>query len=281
MASEFKKKIFITGWNGFLGKGLIDALGDSFDIVLSEGELGHVESWGKSLKGVSTLIHIAGCPYTRDAGLYERINAEGTRKLVEAAEKYGVGHFIFASTRVKAQCGSYGASKMKAEEYIRKSTLSWTIVRIAEVYDDTFLTTEGMERIGAVMQIAKTVRKNLIVPYLSGSRANMAPVHKDDVVACLRAVIMHAGTKNKIYTLAGPETLSLKEVLERVVRHLGRRRILIPIPLLGIRFLFWFLTSIVNLGVADQLERLVCSKDPLSGNVWLDLGLKPRRFLAR
>src|SRR3989344_7045162 len=176
MGSKLKKKLVITGWNGFLGKELITILCNSYDLLLPNGDLDEIEQWERSLEGASAIIHIAGCPYARDAKLYDLVNSEGTRRLVAAAEKYGVERFIFASTRIKSTCGPYGASKMKAEEYIRKSTLRSVIIRIAEVYDDTFFTEAEVWRTSAVMQIAKVVQKSLIVPYLADPSATMAPV---------------------------------------------------------------------------------------------------------
>lgn len=280
MVHELKKRLLITGWDGFLGKELANILHDSYDLILPNGDLNDIERWESSLEGASTIIHLAGCSYARDTKLYDLINSEGTRRLVVAAEKYGVERFIFASTRIKGACGPYGASKMKAEEYIRKSTLRSVIIRIAEVYDDTFFTETGVWRTGAIMQIAKVVQKSFIVPYLANPSATMAPVHKDDVVECFRAVIEQVSPENKLYTLAGTETLSMKEVVQRIVDKFGRKRVLVPIPLWIVRSFFWFASSVLNLGVQDQLRRLLCQKDSLSKNVMTDLGLQQRLFLA-
>ena len=107
-------------------------------------------SLGEALKGVSTVIHLAGAIYPQRIGTLYRVNTEGTRHLVDACIEAGVRRFLYMST--DSVCGHgtprqrifdentpdrpyrhYGQSKWQAEQYILENTraglLDGTILR--------------------------------------------------------------------------------------------------------------------------------------------------------
>jgi NADH dehydrogenase len=82
--------------------------------------------------GVATVLHCAAIIITNDESLYTSVNAGGARNiLAEAAAAGGVSNFIHVSSAsvVYPKPTPYSISKRLAEDLVRKSGLSWTIVR--------------------------------------------------------------------------------------------------------------------------------------------------------
>ncbi len=272
-------KVFITGASSFLGSELVDFLKDKHEVVVLEhtkrlgetagvkiinGGLENILNWQSALFGIETVIHMAGVTHTKDIGLYQKINTKGTEDLIASAQKYGVKQFIFISTRaIGENCGAYGASKALAEEIVKKSNLNFTILRIAEAYDDNFSGKEGLS------SIASLIEKSLFVPYIKDSGA-LSPIHKNDVTRAIEKCIGNQVVVSKTYTLSGPEDLSFKEIEKRIIRYKKLKRILVPVPKLLMK---------LYSKTPDQWQRFICYKESLSQNVLSDLGITPRKFL--
>lgn len=287
-AAGFKKKrVFITGASGFLGQHLTQKLAPQYDILalarptlhkvhsqnsslsIIEGSLESTKSWQDALKNIDIVIHLAAITHTKNAKEYFDINTEGTRKLLVACERNSIKKFIFVSTRAIGDlCGPYGASKEKAEEYIRTSTLPYIILRVAETYDDLFSSREG---IGTIGYFAK---KSLIIPYIPSKSIKLAPIHIDDVLTAVEKAV-NLPFKNKTYTVAGPENLTMREVVKRICVKGHLKRVLMPLPPFFVKAL-----SLAGMAYPDQYARLKCPKESLSVSFIQDFGFKPREFLV-
>ena len=145
--------ILITGNRGFIGskfQGIGFDIKDGNDIrnrlaldVLFE------------IAQIDTVIHCAALTGVRRSELYPEeyisTNILGTKNLVDMAEKYKVKHFIhFSSSSVYAEAGEeplsensplepdslYGITKLAAEKIVKRSNLSWCIVRPFTVYGE-------------------------------------------------------------------------------------------------------------------------------------------------
>ena len=117
-----------------------------------EGDLLDLASLVKAVQGVSAIIHLAAVFRTPDTDLIWKINLEGTRNLIAAAKAHAPeARFIMASTSNIYSTDSprpgreddaanpiqaYPASKLAAENELRKSGLNWSIQRFGFVYGD-------------------------------------------------------------------------------------------------------------------------------------------------
>ncbi len=280
-----KKSVFITGASSYIGGKIIDLLPTSYEVIALEnikrvkttrsikiinGNLENLIELEKKLPNIDTVIHLAGITHSKNLNLYKRVNRGGTINLIDSCKRLGVKQFIFISTRAIGKCcGAYGVSKEEAENYLKKSGMTYTILRVGEAYDDNFSGKEGLSN------LAHLIKRSFFVPYLSNMDITLAPIHITDIQKCIVATIDNPKTFYKTYTVAGPEDLSLFDVVKRISDNFKLPRFFIPIPTFIIKIPF-----ILGFGAPDQLNRFLCKKELLSKNVVDDLKIIPRKFLS-
>jgi NADH dehydrogenase len=76
--------------------------------------------------------------------------------------------------------------------------------------------------------LADIVRQFPVVPLIGGGRTRVQPVHVEDVAEAIARVL--AGSAGQTYELAGPGAYMLRELVEFVLRLVGKRRLLMPVP---------------------------------------------------
>jgi nucleoside-diphosphate-sugar epimerase len=119
---------------------------------VAEGDLFDPESLAAAVQGASAIVHLAAVFRTPDADLIWKANLEGTQNLIEAAKVHAPeARFIMASTSNVYDAETphpgreddevhpkqaYPASKVAAEAVLRRSGLTWSILRFAFVYGD-------------------------------------------------------------------------------------------------------------------------------------------------
>ena len=159
--------ILVTGATGLVGARLLPRLeGAGLDCralmrsgkeapagaMVIEGDLFGPASLVQAVLGVSAIIHLAAVFRTPDMDLIWKSNLEGTRNLIAAAKAHAPeARFIMASTSNIYNMDSprpgreddaadpkmaYPASKLAAENELRKSGLNWSIQRFGFVYGD-------------------------------------------------------------------------------------------------------------------------------------------------
>ena len=257
--------IAVTGATGFLGRHMIRALSErnlpSVALVRKgtlpvgirqEGyrlvDFRNVDELAKSLEGVHQVLHLAG----RVNGPIEELqesNVSLMRRLVEAAKRARVTRIVFlSSVAAQTKKGPYGIAKWESEEILRSSGIPYVIFRAALIYG------AGDTKNLALME--KMLKVLPVLPLLGGGRFMIQPVYVEDVVpVVVRA--LEGDRKNRIYHLAGPEQISLKEMIDLLAARLGKKPLLIPVPLKPVQVLtrFWsFLFPGTRLPVKQILE---------------------------
>ena len=144
-------KIALTGGTGFVGTALASrALAEGHELnaltrrpqVASPGmtwiagDLDDRRALVRLLADAELVIHVAGVVNAPDPAGFEHGNVVGTLNLIEAAHAVGVERFVFVSSLAAREpaLSAYGASKARAEAFVRASALDWTIVRPPAVF---------------------------------------------------------------------------------------------------------------------------------------------------
>jgi UDP-glucose 4-epimerase len=159
--------ILLTGGTGLVGSRLlrrfVDAGIDCHALVRKgkeapaggirvEGDLLDEDALKHAVQGVSAIVHFAAVFRTPNADEIWRANLDGTRNLIAAAKGHAPqARFVMASTGLvydedTSRPGmeddavhpthAYPASKVAAENELRRSGLTWSILRLPFVYGD-------------------------------------------------------------------------------------------------------------------------------------------------
>ena len=163
----------------------------------------------------------------------------------------------------------------RAEEEIRRiceeRAAAWTVFRPTLVYDP------GHDR--NVTAIARVVRRLGVFPIVWPGLGGRQPIHADDVAQAMTAALNAPGARNRLLDLPGGETLTYREMVRAVFRSLGKRPILIYMPLGLARFAFraWRAVSGAEFSTGI-LERMNASLTLDPGPVRDVLGITCRPF---
>ncbi len=195
-------------------------------VQIALGDLSDHLSFRHALRGVDTVVHLASVIRDQPGGSIEELAGVATWRLVRAAERAGVQHFVFfsalgASTRSRARLMR---AKAIAERSVVESSLTHTVFAPSFVYSpgDAYLTLLARMSLLPVM------------PIPGSGRAPFQPMWAEDVADCVIAALpdepVSAEADGARYELAGPETLTHREIVEIALRSFRRRRPIANIP---------------------------------------------------
>ena len=241
-------KLLITGAAGFLGGEVVrlalerghavramvqsatgaESLGLARDRVFPI-DLGSDTDLAPAVEGIEGVIHCAAITSARapDEDLSRRVNIEGTRRLLTAANAAGVRRWVQISS-MSAHPNStsvYGRTKLGADEAIRASTPPprWTILQPSLIY--------GPGRKGLVAKTLSLMQRLPVIPIVGSGREPIRPVYVTDVADAALHCLADEVVIGKTYMLGGADEVTLKEFMRRLVRGSGLRRPTLPIPL--------------------------------------------------
>jgi len=201
-------------------------------------------------KKADICVNLIGILFEKKKGnTFENIHSVFPSLLAKLCKEYSLKQFIHLSALGinEAIDSNYAKSKLEGETKILKNFPLATILRPSVVYsvDDNF-TTNFMTLLN---------RLPLFPLYYSGKTLFM-PIHVSD----LTDTIHHVISKNiysKIIECVGPETITFKELLKKLLFLIGKKRILVPFPLPLAKFSAGFFELLPNpLLTKDQLRLL-------------------------
>jgi uncharacterized protein YbjT (DUF2867 family) len=248
--------VLVTGANGFVGSHMVPALADSGHRVLAlvrdddgaaqvqrrlsasqrmavETRTGDVTMPGSlptALSGADAVLHLAAIPRDWDGGATLRlVNTEGTRNLLRAAADAGIRRFVHLGALgvVDDPDLHYASSKAKAMTLVREGGLDWTILAPSLLFGP---------RDGFFNILANLVRVSPgVMPLTGRGQARFQPLAIGDFARIAVMALGDDATIGREYLLGGPRAWTYREIVEEVLRGMGARRLLVPMPVPVIR----------------------------------------------
>jgi nucleoside-diphosphate-sugar epimerase len=248
-------KALVTGATGFVGSHLAETLRrrghqvtalarssrkaealTSEDVRVVAGDLHDVAALDRAAAGQDIIYHVAGVVAARDEADFMRANRDGTRNILDAAERSGNPRFVLVSSlaaggpsrRGSPLTGSetphpvtaYGRSKLEAEQVLRGSRLRWSIIRPPVVYGP---------RDREILKVFRLARLGIAPVFGDGSQ-ELSAVHASDLAQALVAAGESAATIGGTYTACHPEVFTSAELGQAVARAMSRSVTTIRIP---------------------------------------------------
>jgi NADH dehydrogenase len=233
--------VTIVGGTGFVGRHLTERLlhdGHRLTLVARRAS----EAGAKTRRGVTYLpgdvlepgslrramqdadaaINLVGAVSQPSARAYFDLHERGARHVAEAAALAGVVRLIHISALGVSEDAPSAADRSKAagERAVRAAFPQAMILRPSLMFgeDDHFLG-----------RIAAMSRHSPLVP-LIGAGTRVQPAHVDDLAEGVARILGHPGDAAPLYQVAGPEVHTLEGLVRDLLRALGRRRLLLPLP---------------------------------------------------
>jgi NADH dehydrogenase len=237
------QNIVVVGGTGFIGGAITDALrkrGHTVSIVSSRpdaanrgpgiryGDMRRPETMDSAIADAQVLVqsvNFATYPFEniRKGNSYFTFDSKGTRDLVRVAKAAGVRRYIFvAGVGVSLDAPQpYFRAIAEGEKAVEDSGLEAVSLRPAFVYGP---------RDRGLNTIIRFARYSPFIPILEGGDQLHQPIFIDDVADAARQVVGEDAPQGK-FDLAGPERLTLREMIEHALRIVGIKRPLVPVPL--------------------------------------------------
>ncbi len=158
-----------------------------------------------------------------DAAAFERVHVALPRELAQACRTAGVRRLVHISALGADPQGPslYQRSKAAGEAALQQADLDLTLLRPSVIFgaQDRFLNL--FARLQAVFPV---------IP-LAGAHTRFQPVWVDDVARAVVACLRNPHTIGLTIECAGPDVLTLAELVQLAGRHGSRPRPIVPLPL--------------------------------------------------
>lgn len=215
------KKIAITGASGYVGAHLCDHFNKCGDIVVRLCRNGNQQGWRlnqeHSFSGVNAIIHCAHDFHD------SQVNIDGTKLLLEQAERDHVDVFIFVSSLAAYPgCKSiYGSTKLAIEDFVLSR--GGIVVRPGTIYGG---------RSGGIMgAMERLVRHLPVVPLIGTGKASLFLIHIEDICRNLQLMVENPQPfKGQVLSLAETEPHNLKSIIRVIGSRFGKKPLLFPVP---------------------------------------------------
>jgi nucleoside-diphosphate-sugar epimerase len=175
----------------------------------------------------------------------------------------------FSSTSMLAKAASPSAEEREiarmlaaAEAAVAAGAIPWTLLRPALIYG------LGLDR--NVTAAAGFIRRWHCFPLGGPGKGLRQPVHADDLAAAALAALDLPAAEGGSFNLGGGETLSYRQMIQRIFETLGQHPRFLRLPFLA------RLPGSIG-AVAARMEQDLAFD---GGEFWRLAGIAPRRFLA-
>ena len=239
-----RRVVTVFGGSGFIGRHLVRRLaadgcivrvlvrnperaaflkmyGEPGQIVPMYGDVADAASVAGAATESFAVINLVGILYEKGRRTFQRIHVEGAANVAKASADAGVDRLVHMSAigADPASPAEYGRTKAAGEREVRAAFPRATIIRPSVVFgpeDDFFNRFASLARFSPALPVFKT---------------RFQPVYVGDVADAFMAVLADPETAGKVYELGGPRVIGFRELMQIMLREIGRKRALVPLPL--------------------------------------------------
>ena len=310
---EIKPTALITGATGAIGSVLVGQLLEhGYEVralvrsaqgrlpeavKIFKGEITDCHALREAAAGTDVIFHLAAKLHINNPAPalkadYRRINVDGTRCLVEAAQAAGVRRLVFFSTinvygpsRPRQVLNEdsplrpdswYAETKIEGEQ-IALAGVPAVVLRLAAVYGP------GMK--GNYVRLLNALRRRRFA-MIGDGRNRRTLVHMNDACAAALAAARHRGAAGRIYNVTDGRIHTLREIIEAMSSALSRRPPRFHLPVWPVRLAAGLIEDGLNLvGKRSPVGRATVDKFiediAVAGTlIENELGYRPRYDLA-
>ena len=251
MASNTDTLVTVFGGSGFLGRHVVRALAKRdyrIRVGVRRPELaGHLQPLGKvgqihavqanlrypasvraAMRDSQVAINLVGILTKSGAQTFDAVVTEGAATVAKAAAASGARMVHVSAIGADDKSASaYARAKAAGEKAVLAAVPSATILRPSVVFgsEDQFAN-----------RFAALALMSPVLPLIGGGATKLQPVYVGDVATAVADAVDGRTKAGAVYELGGPEVLSMREIIEIILRVIERERMLVPLPFLVARF---------------------------------------------
>ena len=202
----------------------IKIMGNAGFIDLVEVKIFDEEKIRNLFKDADICINLIGILFEKRGGnSFKNIHSVFPSLLAKLCKEYKLSQFIHLSALGvdKAIDSNYARSKLEGEKKILENFPLATILRPSIVYSssDNF-----------TCNFMTLLNRLPIFPLYYSGNTKFMPIHCSDLTDVIFSVISK-NIDTKIIECVGPETMTFKEILQKLLLLINKKRILLPFPL--------------------------------------------------
>jgi uncharacterized protein YbjT (DUF2867 family) len=253
-----------------ISAGFLRPMGDVGQIATVDVGIGNEAALAQLVDGSDTVICAAGVMVERRRGAFDLVHHRGPALLARLARQAGARRLIHISAigADPHSPSSYARSKASGEVALRKTFPGATIFRPSLVFgpDDNLFN-----------RFAALARVMPVLPLIAGGATLFQPVFVGDVADAVVAALDRSDSEGRLYELGGPEILTFRQLMERLLREIRRSRLLVPVPSRAADFAAYFLGFLPDPPLTrDQIKLLGIDNVAAPGRPGLEaLGVVP------
>ena len=202
--------------------GHLKPLGAVGQIQPIQANIRNADSVMRAVQGSGIVLNLVGIRYERGRQLFRAVHTMGARTVAEAARRAGASTLVHLSAigADDQSPSAYARSKALGEAEVLAAFPQAIILRPSILFGpgDDFFNLHG------------TLARLLPVLPVIGGQSKFQPLYVGDAADAVVAAVEGQVKAGKIYELGGPEVLSHREIVERVLHETMRRNPLIPVP---------------------------------------------------
>jgi len=203
--------------------GFLQPLGGVGQIIPVQANVRYPGSLLAAANGADAVINLVGILSPSGKQTFKAVQDEGARHVAEAARTAGAKAFVHMSA-IGADANSpsvYARTKAAGEAAVKEVIPDAVILRPSVVFgpEDEFFN-----------RFAALARLSPALPLIGGGKTQFQPVFVGDVAKAVISALTGKAQAGAVYELGGPEILSMRAVMERVLAYTMRKRWLVPLP---------------------------------------------------
>src|SRR3954452_629178 len=245
MASNIDTLVTVFGGSGFVGRHVVRALAKRdyrIRVAVRRPELaGHLQPLGRvgqihavqanlrypasveaAMRDSHAAINLVGILAEAGAQRFDPVQALGAGTVAKAARDVGARMVHVSAIGADENSRSrYARSKAGGEKAVREAVPSATIFRPSVVFgpEDQFSN-----------RFAALARMSPMLPLIGGGLTRLQPVYVGDVATAVANAVDGKTRQGAVYELGGPELLTMREIMEIILRVIERKRMLLSLP---------------------------------------------------